>query len=360
MAIKKLLLGSILALAIAPLGASYGKTYDVLELPAVQSDIAQSSLVYTIRNFGDRYFATGIFGHILYSDDGGDTWTQAQVPVRSSILDIYFPSPQLGWAVGHEGVILHSSDGGKIWEKQYDGLRYGSEGMAFYTQLAEENPDDDLYPYLMEEMQFAIDQGADKPLFNVYFHSDTHGHVVGAYGMVLRTEDGGKNWEHVLHNMENDSFYHVFDFSPLPAEGRFFLSGEAGLFMIGDINERTGKLVENVPWEGSFFASAATADGAVVLGGLRGKMYRTADEGLTWAEVQKPPSSAMVDSAVLDDGRLVFSGIAGDLLVSSDDGNSFNYLPVSSGNRIYTVEQGPPGTLLVGGPAGIQKLKLPQ
>jgi len=98
----------------------------------------------------------------------------------------------------------------------------------------------------------------------------------------------------------------------------------------------------------------------VVLGGLRGKMYRTADEGLTWAEVQKPPSSAMVDSAVLGDGRLVFSGIAGDLLVSSDDGNSFNYLPVSSGNRIYTVEQGPPGTLLVGGPAGIQKLKLPQ
>ena len=33
-------------------------------------------------------FATGIRGHILYSSDFGDSWTQAEsVPVRSSLLD---------------------------------------------------------------------------------------------------------------------------------------------------------------------------------------------------------------------------------------------------------------------------------
>ena len=56
----------------------------------------------------------------------------------------------------------------------------------------------------------------------------------------------------------------------------------------------------------------------------------------------------------------IFVGIAGEVLMSQDDGNSFALLPVSSGNPIFTVAEGPGGSLLVGGPAGIQKLTLPQ
>ena len=89
-------------------------------------------------------------------------------------------------------------------------------------------------------------------------------------------------------------------------------------------------------------------------------MFRTEDEGKTWEEITKRPTSSMVDSTVLEDGRIVFVGIAGEVLISSDDGKSFNLVPVTSGNRIYAVEEGPSGTLLVGGPAGIQKLTLPQ
>jgi len=361
MTLKRSLSSLFMVFIVSLLSAvTAAKSYDVLELPAVKSELAARSLIYSIREFDGRYFATGHRGHILYSDDGGDTWTQAEVPVRSSIVDIDFATPELGWAVGHEGVILHSSDGGKTWVKQYDGIRYGQEGLTFYQRLAEENPDNDLYPYLVEEMEFSIAQGADKPLFRVLFHTPEFGHVGGAYGMMLRTEDGGETWIPVLHNMANDSFFHVFDISPLPGPGRFFLSGEAGLFMVGDINARKAVAVENVPWEGSFFTSDAAQDDAIVLGGLRGRMFRTVDEGQTWEEVEKPPTSSIVASTRLPDGRLVFAGIAGELLISDDNGMSFSLLPVSSGNRIYTVAAGPEGTLLVGGPAGIQKLKLPQ
>ncbi|MCX2972882.1 hypothetical protein EYC87_04685 [Halieaceae bacterium IMCC8485] len=359
MGMRRALIGIVLAGLLAPVAATtYAKTYDVLELPASKSELASESLIYTIREFHGRFYATGHRGHILISEDGMN-WQQADVPVRSSILDIHFPTPELGWAVGHEGIILHSSDGGKSWSKQYDGLRYGSEGLVYYSDLAEKNPDNEDFPYLVEEMQFAVDQGADKPLFRVFFHSPSHGHAFGAYGMIMKTEDGGENWIHVLETTENDSFYHVFDFAPLAGEKRFFLSGEAGLFMIGDVEAKTATLVETVPWEGSFFASAASNSGAVVLGGLRGRMFRTEDEGQSWEEVIKPPSSSIVAATKLDDGRLLFAGIAGEILFSVDDGRSFNYLPVSSGNRVYTVEQGPEGSILVGGPAGIQKLALP-
>ncbi|QFU75681.1 hypothetical protein EY643_08450 [Halioglobus maricola] len=360
MGIKRVLLGCLMALSITPLSGAWAKTYDVLELPAVKSELAAKSLIFAVREYHGTYYATGHRGHILFSEDGGDTWNQAEVPVRSTILDIHFPTPELGWAVGHEGVILHSTDAGRSWVKQYDGLRYGAEGLAFYEELAQQNPDNDLYPYLMEEMQFAVDQGADKPLFKVYFHNENYGHALGAYGMILRTEDGGKNWMHVLHSMENDSFYHVFDFAPLPEQGQFFLAGEAGLFMIGDAVAQTGTLVENIPWEGSFFTASAAPDGTIVLGGLRGRMFRTADAGESWLEVEKPPGSSLVDSVLMKDGRMVFAGIAGDIVFSTDNGLTFNYLPVRPQGRIYSIEEGPEGSLFVGGPAGIQKLTLPQ
>ena len=357
---RKALMAVLLTVMVAPWSAPYAAKYDVLELPAVASELATKSLIFAVRQFGNRYFAVGQRGHILFSDDGGDSWTQAEVPVRSSILDIHFPTPELGWAVGHEGVILNSVDSGKTWEKQYDGIRYGLEGKAYYEALAEANPDDEFYPYLVEEMDFAIGQGADKPLFKVRFHTPTSGHAMGAYGMILRTEDGGKNWLHVLEHMENDSFYHIFDFAPLPGERKFFLSGEAGLFMVGDANAQTGKLIETVPWEGSFFTSAAAADDAIVMGGLRGRMFRTTDIGHTWTVVEKPPTSSMVDSTRLANGNLVFVGMAGEILMSTDDGNSFALVPLSIGGRIYTVAEGPEGTLLVAGPSGIHKLSLPQ
>ena len=357
---RKALMALLLAVMVAPWPAAHAAKYDVLELPAVASEMASKTLIYAVRKFGDRYFAVGHRGHILFSDDGGGSWTQAQVPVRSGILDIHFPTPELGWAVGHEGIILHSSDGGQSWVKQYDGIRYGIEGKAHYQALADANPDNDLYPFLVEEMDFAISQGADKPLFRVRFHSSTSGHAAGAYGMILRTDDGGKTWLHVLDHMENDSFYHLFDFAELPGERKFFLSGEAGLFMVGDAVAGTGTLIETVPWEGSFFTSTAAADDAIIMGGLRGRMFRTTDVGQTWTVVEKPATSSMVDSTRLANGNLIFVGMAGEILMSTDDGNSFSQLPLSIGGRIYSVAEGPVGTLLVAGPSGIHKLSLPQ
>ena len=359
MKLRELLLAVVLALTVVPWSVSYAAEYDVLELPAVPSELASESLIFAIKNYHGRYFAVGHRGHILYSEDA-ETWTQAQVPVRSSLLDIDFPTPEQGWAVGHEGVILHSSDGGKTWVKQFDGIRYGQEGRELYLRLAEENPDNDLYPFLVEEMDFAISQGADKPLFRVNFHTDKWGHAAGAYGMILVTRDGGESWHHVLHNMENDSFYHYFDFADLPADGQFFLSGEAGMFLVGDINAETGVAVDNVPWEGSFFTSVDTADGAIVMGGLRGRMFRTADLGENWDAIEKPPTSSIVDSIRLGDGSLVAVGMAGEILHSTDNGFNFSRLPLKSDGLVYTVAEGPQGSLLVGGPNGIQKLQLPQ
>ena len=361
MAIRKALLGVMLGALLIPCSQSYAATYDVLKLAAEPSALAARVPMFVIKKFGNRYFAAGDRGHIVYSDDNGKTWVQAKVPVRSTLLDVYFVNDKQGWAVGHEGVILHSSDGGDSWELQYDGLRYGEEGLAFYTRLAEENPDNELYPIFIGEMEFAIEQGADKPFFGVVFYDEKHGHVAGAYGMMMVTYDGGKTWEHRLHNVENENFNHIFDFSPLPQSGRFFLSGEAGLLLIGDANQQIAKRVHSVPWEGSFFATVAASDGAIIMGGLRGRMFRTEDEGETWVVVEKPPTSAIVAETRLDDGTLVAAGVGGEILLSKDDGFNFTMSPASGTvGPIFDLTQGEGNTLLVAGPKGIKSAVLAQ
>ncbi|MCB1707990.1 MAG: hypothetical protein KDI10_04535 [Halioglobus sp.] len=361
MAIKKALLGIMLGALLIPCTLSYANTYDVLKLPAEPTKMADKAPLFVVKKFGNRYFAAGDRGHIIYSDDGGKTWTQAAVPVRSTLLDITFVNDKQGWAVGHEGVILHSSDGGATWELQYDGLRYGQEGLAYYSKLLEQEPDNEIYAAMVGEMEFAIQQGADKPFFGVNFYDENTGHVAGAYGMFLLTRDGGKTWEHRLHVVENENFNHIFDFSPLPEPGKYFISGEAGLLLIGDINKQVATRVHSVPWEGSFFATVAATDGAIVMGGLRGRMFRTEDQGQTWTVVEKPPTSAIVTETRLTDGTLVAGGVGGEILVSKDNGSVFTMSPAAGTvGPIFDMTQGEGNTLLLAGPRGIKSVTLTQ
>ena len=99
---------SLLFLEPTAWGAERGETYDVLDLPAVPSDRATQARLFGITHAGDRLVAVGQRGFVLYSDDWGDSWQQASVPVRSTLLTSYFVDAQTGWAAGHDGVVLHS------------------------------------------------------------------------------------------------------------------------------------------------------------------------------------------------------------------------------------------------------------
>ncbi|GAA5317804.1 MAG: YCF48-related protein [Candidatus Pelagadaptatus aseana] len=329
--------------------------YDVLDLPAVESKMATKSLIYNVKTFGDRTFATGHKGHILYSDDNGDTWTQAQVPVRLGILDIYFVNADKGWAVGHGGVILHSADGGETWEKQYDGYRFGEEGLKYYQQRAEEDPESELMETLVYEMEYAVSQGADKPFFSVYFDSETVGYAFGAYGIIVKTEDGGKTWVHWMHTVENDSYYHLFDYTMME-NGRFLLNGEAGLIFDASVEDDYTTLLPNSPYEGSFFTSTTASDGSLIVAGLRGFTFVSQDNGQNWQESKKPQTGSVVDSITLADGRVIAVAMTGEVLVSDDNGNSFNKAAIPYVGPIFAVGAGGDGHLLLAGPRGIIKV----
>src|SRR5262249_1628877 len=110
--------GVALALGGAAVAAEPGWR-DVLDTPAIQSARASRTLFNGLARAGDRIVAAGQRGQILYSDDSGQSWKQAAVPLAADLVAVAFPTAKQGWAVGHGGVILHSADGGATWTRQF-------------------------------------------------------------------------------------------------------------------------------------------------------------------------------------------------------------------------------------------------
>lgn len=332
-----------------------GETYDVLKLPAQASHMAARAQLFSIARAGDRMVVVGQRGFILYSDDFGDSWQQAEVPVRSTLLCVYFPTPQQGWATGHDGVVLHSSDGGETWFKQLDGYQAVDIGLAHYRKLAKNNPDKANYGTLIGEFEFAESQGADRPFFLTWFEDDKVGWVIGAYGMAMRTFDGGATWVPVLENSANLDFMHVFDYEVV-GDTRY-LSGEAGLIWVQ--TQRLTKLEAIVPfYDGSLYTIISSDNGELIVAGLRSTAFRSSDGGENWTPLALPSSASIVGSCRLQDGRMVLVSQGGDVLVSNDNGVSFEPVAVADPYPFSDVKEGRPGELILAGKRGVRRLRL--
>ena len=104
---------SILAFAAAPLQAETSAAADAGY--AIESPKAVHSLLLDVANTGERLVAVGDRGHVLYSNDQGQSWQQAKVPTRQMLTSLFFVDAQHGWVVGHDAQILATTDGGLTW-----------------------------------------------------------------------------------------------------------------------------------------------------------------------------------------------------------------------------------------------------
>ncbi len=289
-----LALGAMLALLQPAVQAA--NYVDVLDLPAQPSALAVRSPLLDVAAAGSRLVAVGQRGHILYSDDSGKNWQQAAVPVSSDLSAVHFPSAEQGWAVGNDGVILHSSDAGASWSKQLDGRQIGELVLKHYSALAAAEPASEQWVALAAEGQRLIEEGADKPLLDVWFANDRVGYVVGVFNLILRTTDGGQSWVPFQDRTDNPQGLHL---NAIDSTGdALYIAGEQGLLRKWDDGlERF--IPMQTPYEGSFFGVTGRP-GEVLVYGLRGHVYRSTDGGYTWAQLDSGQQVSI--SAAVQDG----------------------------------------------------------
>lgn len=336
--------------------------------PAIPSPDAPDSLLLDLDWAGERLVAVGEQGHIIYSDDGGASWTHASVPVSLMLTAVDFATAERGWAVGHEGIVLASEDRAESWSIALRGEDIAALQIAAAERLIEEAqarldaaPEEEAEEagWALEEAEFALEdarraqeEGITHPALNVWFDDADTGYVTGAYGMLLHTDDGGQSWELHSNRLDNPSGYHLYDITR-SAAGSLFIAGEAGQLHRSRDDGETWAALES-PYEGSYFGAVATPEGSVLIFGLRGRIFRSEDDGESWTAIDAPGESSLFGGGIFPGGRIVLVGAAGTVLESRDDGRSFERLPLESRASLSAVEKVGNGQLVIAGFGGIR------
>ncbi|HXX86073.1 MAG TPA: YCF48-related protein [Casimicrobiaceae bacterium] len=344
----------VLGAALAPVYATCAEIADVLDTPAQMSPLASKSLLQAVARAGPSLVAVGQRGHIVVSSDGGATWKQASVPVSSDLTAVFFVGDRKGWAVGHDGVVLFSSDGGLTWTLQLEG-RKANERLVEYMQVrATASPQSADTKQLLEEARRYKDQGPDKPFLDVWFADENNGYVVGAYNLIFRTSDGGKNWEPWFDQTDNPKLLNLYAIRP--AAGGLYIAGESGLVLKLDPDAQRFKAL-TTPYKGSFFGVVGDAS-AVLVFGLRGNVYRSDDGGKSWAKVDAELPATIASGASLPKDVIILGDVGGRLALSDNAGRDFKPATVSNPMPLAGIADAGNGRVALVGPRGVAVAEL--
>jgi photosystem II stability/assembly factor-like uncharacterized protein len=338
-----------LALVMAA-GVSSAAYVDVLDAPAQTSPLASQRILTGAAVAGARLVTVGQRGHILYSDDRGNTWSQAKVPVSVDLVAVHFPTARKGWAVGHGGVVLATSDGGATWVKQLDGRTAAHVMVDHYGKQSGADA-----AALLEEARRFAEEGPDKPFLDVWFDNENVGYVVGVFNLVFRTDDGGKNWVPWFERTDNPKRYHLYAVRRIGDE--LYMAGEQGIVLKLDAKALRLRAVPT-PYEGTYFGITGKP-GSVLVFGLRGNAYRSTDGGSSWQKVDTRIPVGLTGGALTPDGRIVLVSQAGHVLVSSDSGGTFALVTSDRPAPAAAVVTLGANSVLIAGPRGVQKSLLP-
>lgn len=269
-------------------GPADGGASPALKLrPAEPNPAAASVMLLGAARAGKRIVAVGDHGTVLLSDDEGKGFRQARsVPVRSTLTAVSFADEKRGWAAGHWGVVLATVDGGETWQLQRS------------------------------------DTSVDQPLFSIHFKDKDHGWAVGLWSLALMTRDGGKSWQKIQlppppgGGKTDRNLFRIFA-SP---KGTLLVAAEQGLVLRS--TDGTTWTYSATGYKGSFWSGTSLGDGTIFVGGLRGTVYRSKDDGKTWAACDTGVKSSITDMAAVG-GKVYAVGLDGVTLESADAGATF-------------------------------------
>jgi photosystem II stability/assembly factor-like uncharacterized protein len=296
---------------LALLAAGLGCHREVEMIPLTERTIYVTDRFYDVQALTkDRAFVVGYGGKILETTDGGTNWAVRSSGVDTALYAVRFTDEQRGWIAGQEGVILRTEDGGKTWAKQVsnavfeDPKEKGNRQNLYLFGLNALDKDhawavgdrsiltsttDGGKTWRARKVAMELDTSggeslaaADPILYDVKFTDLQRGWIVGEFGKIMHTEDGGETWhEQEKTLMEGTG---IFDLLDLPS-----------LFGVHMTNAQEG-----------------------VASGLEGHIARTTDGGKRWTfdtvEVDVPLVDPLFRIVELPDGNSWAVGAAGEVV----------------------------------------------
>lgn len=276
-----------------------GATAANASVQALAAPKAAANRLLDIAVAGDTLVAVGQQGVVLVSSDARQ-WQQASVPTGVMLTRARFTDATQGWALGYDATVLQTRDGGRTWTLQHQ----DPQGRALYDLL---------------------------------FLDAQHGLAVGAYGTLLETRDGGATWQ-AREDVLSGLGMHLNALRRL-GDGSLFVVGERGLMARSTDAGASWALLDS-PYVGSLFGALAQGEAGVLVFGMRGHVFVSADPSRTptldpatwdaytresvtdpetlaargWRRIESPVAESLFGAVALDDGGAVLVGVNGTCL----------------------------------------------
>jgi photosystem II stability/assembly factor-like uncharacterized protein len=229
-------------------------------------------------------FAPGDNGSLAKSVDGGKTWTRGNVSTSEDVIDVAFPTAQIGYALDTSGGLFRTNDGGATWRT----LDTGTTARPF--QLAAPNTKTVILVG-PTGMRRSTDSGdsfstiGDRDVVKAKLTAiDRAGSALFASGRrdLLRSTDGGRTWT-ALHKPGRASLVDFVD-----AKNGYFEAEGGALFKTANAG-RSWKRLFGAGTESAYgMAFSSKSKGYLVVssfGGVgqrAGFLLHTTDGGSTW------------------------------------------------------------------------------
>jgi photosystem II stability/assembly factor-like uncharacterized protein len=287
------LLACLLGLLVAGGPAAAGEP-----APVAAREIRQNLFGTCFANAREGWMV-GELGRVFHTRDGGATWERQDAGTRRPLLAIACVDPRTAWVAGKEGIVLGTTDGGVTWTP--------------------------------------ATTGSSRHLFTLAFPTASRGHGAGDFGTMVHTEDGGRTWtagrvpevrlpEEAVESGVEPGDVNLYALSYADADAAW-LVGEFGTVLAsgdGGLGWRQQRASVESTLFGVFFADRRR--GWTV--GADGVILHTEDGGETWvAQPGAPPERPLFDVAVRGDTGFII-GDAGTVLRSRDAGITWQVEPM--------------------------------
>src|SRR5688572_7753248 len=308
------------ALILGTSGTRAAQPLDVEEL--------RQSLFGTCFTDDREVWMVGELGRIFRSGDGGGTWERQDAGTKRPFLALSCVAPGHAWTAGKEGIVYRTTDGGAAWQ--------------------------------------AVSTGSDRHVFALQFADERRGHGAGDFGTMIHTEDGGATWTRQQVPTDFTLPDEALDMGVEPGDVNLYaisygdrdhvwVVGEFGTIMASADGGLTWTQ-QHTPFEttlfGVYFRDAQ--NGWAV--GLDSVIVATTDGGQTWTVQTPPVRGRSLYDVIVRGQRGWIVGESGTLLASADGGASWEITPVPielAANWIRSVALTPGGRGLAVGADGL-------
>jgi photosystem II stability/assembly factor-like uncharacterized protein len=251
-------------------------------------------------------YAVGDYGVMLFSTDGGESWTQKLSPNQLALRNIHFFDDSSAIAAGFRGSCFLTTDRGESWASVVLPGEITYPGMSVVGNTVWLSGEDGA---MLKSVNRGItwkklDSGTDVMLDGISFADERHGWASSVQRKLLRSTDGGDSW----HEQQIDAFLPVTTVHARSAQ-ECWVAGYHGLIMRTTDGGSTWQRMH--AYETDYLALSFDDRGTGWAVGKRGAIVRAEEGNLRWRLHDLTTAESLHAITFLPNNQAIAAGIHG-------------------------------------------------